>query len=258
MEDILNKLIQKPDEAPKLYDTSTFNFDCHKGVPCFNKCCGELEVFLSPLDILRIKNRLETTSSHFLNEYADIVIPETTLIPFVKLKLGEGGKCRFVSDEGCTIYEDRPLACRYYPLGFGALVNVRQKGEQFYFLIREEHCKGFEQGKEWKVSEWKADQGINEYEDANKDWVDIILHKKLKSGSVEPDEKSMNMFFMGSYDVDAFRDFVLGSRFLDVFELDEELLDLIKSNEVELLKFAHRWLKYALFKEPLIGVSLKE
>lgn len=258
MNEFIDKLVKNPHDSPKLYPDSTFKFRCHKDVPCFNKCCGELEIFLSPLDVLRIKNSMGTTSSHFLGEYTDIVIPETMFIPLVKLKLDESGKCRFVSDKGCSIYEDRPLACRYYPLGFGALLNSKAKGEEFYFMIKEDHCKGFEEDREWTVREWKEDQGIGEYEDANKDWVDIILHKKLKAGTLQPDEKTMHMFFMGSYDIDAFRDFVFGSRFLEVFELDEELLDLIKSNDVELLKFAHRWLKYTLFKEPLVGASLRK
>jgi Fe-S-cluster containining protein len=255
MQELLNKITKNQQNAPKLYTHSTFKFACRKGISCFNKCCGDLEIFLSPLDVVKLRNRLGITSGRFLSEYADIVIPDSTFLPFIKLKLDESGRCRFVSDEGCTVYEDRPLACRYYPLGFGAVLNRNDKGEEFCFLIRENHCEGFEEDREWSVQKWKEDQGIIRYDDANKDWVDLILHKKLRAGNLQPDEKSMKMFFMASYDIDAFRDFVFGSRFLEIYDIDEDILDLIKSEEIELVKFAHRWLKYVLFKETTVFMS---
>jgi Fe-S-cluster containining protein len=38
----------------------------------------------------------------------------------VKLSMGrdEGHRCPFVTDKGCSIYEDRPEACRLYPVGW--------------------------------------------------------------------------------------------------------------------------------------------
>lgn len=80
--------------------------------------------------------------------------------------------------------------------------------------------------------------------------MDIILDKKLLSPELEPNEKSLKMFFMASYDLDAFRDFMMESRFLQVFEVDDELLQMVKTDEAELMLFAHQWLQYALFKKP--------
>ena len=31
--------------------------------------------------------------------------------------MAASGECTFLGDEGCTVYEDRPAACRYYALG---------------------------------------------------------------------------------------------------------------------------------------------
>jgi hypothetical protein len=167
----------------------------------------------------------------------------------------EDGQCRFVSDDGCTIYADRPLACRYYPMGFGVMQSSKVEGGDFYFLLKEDHCKGFEEDRTWTVQEWREDQHIGEYDDVNKDWVDIIIKKKLNH-KVIPDEKSRNLFFMGSYDLDSFKSFVFESRFLDIFDLTDEEIVLIKDDEIELLKFAQRWLLYVLYKEPT--VYLKE
>ena len=40
--------------------------------------------------------------------------------------------------QGCTVYKDRPVSCRYYPLGLAAVkMKGHDKPEDFYFLVRE-------------------------------------------------------------------------------------------------------------------------
>ncbi len=254
MENILDKLGIELNEQTRLTSESKFSFNCHSGLSCFNTCCSNLDIVLTPYDILRMKNRLGLSSAEFISEYTEPVIQKESKLPFLKLKLGDEGKCRFVAAEGCTVYGDRPAACRYYPLGFGIYKN-EEAGDDFYFLIREDHCKGFEEEREWTVGEWRKNQGIDEYDDKNRVWMEVILNKKLYSPELEPDEKSLKMFFMASYDLDAFRDFVFESRFLDVFDIEEERLEMIKNDEAELMLFAHQWLLFALFKKPTMNLK---
>ncbi|KJU85354.1 protein belonging to Uncharacterized protein family UPF0153 [Candidatus Magnetobacterium bavaricum] len=228
---------------------SGFRFDCHSGLTCYNTCCSELDIVLSPYDIVRMKNRLGISSGEFLLRYTSTNIATETNLPFIKLGMDDAGKCRFVTEEGCSIYGDRPLVCRYYPLGYG-VAKKGTDGGHFYFLIKEDFCKGHLQDRDWVIRQWKKDLEIDQYEDMNKDWVDLILKKKLLSKDSVPDEKSLRMFFMGSYDVDSFRDFVFKSAFLNTFELEDEEIEIIRQDESELMKFAHRWLLFALFKSP--------
>ena len=52
-------------------------------------------------------------------------------------------------------------------------------------------------------------------------WMEIITHRgSLGAGEVIP--KKMQMFTMASYNLDQFRGFVLGSRFLTLFELPKK------------------------------------
>lgn len=257
MDNILNKLGLNLDEETKLTNDSTFSFDCHKGLSCYNTCCGDLDIFLTPYDVLRMKNRLGLSSAEFISEYTEPVIHHESKLPFLKLKLGEKGSCRFVTAEGCSLYEDRPLACRYYPIGFGIYKNEAAAGSDFYFLIKEEHCKGFEEEREWTVAEWRKTQEIDVYDDKNKVWMDIILNKKMYSPDLEPDEKSLKMFFMGSYELDSFKNFVFESRFLEIFDVDDDEQELLKKDEVELMQFAHKWLQYALFRMPTMKLRGK-
>ena len=57
---------------------------------------------------------------------------------------------------------------------------------------------------------------------------------------------------MGCYDLDRFRQFVFESSFLDRFELEDDLVEQIRSDDEALLRFAFRWLRFAIFAEPTL------
>ena len=46
------------EDYPRLGPDDTFQFACHPGVSCFNRCCGDVNIFLSPYDVLRLKTGL--------------------------------------------------------------------------------------------------------------------------------------------------------------------------------------------------------
>ncbi len=103
---------------PEMLDGSkTIRFRCHRGVACWNACCSNIDISLTPYDILRLKRRLGLTSTEFLERYTVPYEMEKDGIAGVKLRPVEGGTaCRFMRPEGCGVYEDRPTACRYYPV----------------------------------------------------------------------------------------------------------------------------------------------
>lgn len=55
--------------------------------------------------------------------------------------LKKEGKCLFLKDNICEIYNNRPLICNFYPFGLNKL------NSQFTFLLTEESCKGLGKGK---------------------------------------------------------------------------------------------------------------
>src|SRR5512146_117768 len=107
----------------KLTEKSRFKFRCHKGVSCFTACCNNINIVLPPYDLLRLRKRFNMTSEDFIREHCDIEILAKTLLPVIMLKMKNDGKrsCPFVTPEGCSVYEDRPSTCRYYPVGMAAL-----------------------------------------------------------------------------------------------------------------------------------------
>ena len=80
------------------------------------------------------------------------------------------------------------------------------------------------------------------------------MHRFFTEGKQITPEK-LEMFFMVCYNIDAFREFVFNSSFLDKFEVDEETKAAIKDDDVELLKFGFRWLRFALFAEEALVVK---
>ncbi len=249
MEDTFNPRGNSPVIPVKMDLDSKFSFRCHKDLKCFTACCGRIDIFLTPYDVLRMKNRLGLHSGAFLAMYAEIMDLKKTGLPMFMLKMTEEKKCPFVTPEGCTIYSDRPVACRYYPIGIGILKSTEVGGGDFFFPIREGYCDGHKEDREWTIREWRNDQEINHFDFVNKVWFDIMLSKKLFASQVVPDGKTKQLFLLASYDVDNFRSFVFESRFLDEYDVDDDTIELIKEDEEELLQFAHRWLKGVLFGE---------
>ena len=133
------------EQSPRLGPDDTFCFDCHPGISCFNHCCADVNIFLSPYDVLRMKRRLGMTSSQFLDTYTILPVHKDMKTPAVVLKMDAGTKrCPFLTDEGCGIYSDRPWPCRMYPLGLASQKDTPDgwRGDRFYFVLKEEGCKG--------------------------------------------------------------------------------------------------------------------
>lgn len=236
---------------------NTFTFQCHKDIKCFTHCCADLNLVLTPYDILRIKNRLGMSSSDFLSKHTDTTIDSHQRFPMVKLKMNRDEKktCPFVSSDGCVIYEDRPGACRIYPLARAAtkpdaLRDTREK----FFVVNEDHCLGFQENTKWTIEEWLKNEGMDEYNTMNDQWLEIITSQK-DLGSEKDFHQKIQMFFMASYNLDKFREFIFKSKFLELFEVESGLKDKLAADDVRLMKFAFEWLKFSLFGEKTIKVK---
>ena len=75
------------------------------------------------------------------------------------------------------------------------------------------------------------------------------MRKRSFPANIKITEQGKRMFFMASYNIDTFRQFIFESSFLKRYEIDPPTIAQIKSDEIALLKFGMRWLKWLLFKE---------
>jgi hypothetical protein len=128
--------------------------------------------------------------------------------------------------------------------------------ENAYFLIKEEHCLGHQEPRTLTIREYRQEQGVELYDDLNREWRQIILKRRSSGPAVgQPSLRSYQFFFLGSYNLDGFREFVLSDKFSDVYELEAETFESLKTDEVALMQFGFRLLKQVLFGEMTIPVK---
>ena len=233
------------------FSDNTLQFECHKDISCFTECCAKLRLLLTPYGILRMKNRLNLSSDEFLEQYTETVFERHSRFPMVKLNMEKDKehRCPFVTDKGCAIYEDRPEACRLYPVGrASALVDREQAPREKYFIVTEAHCRGFQEKKEWTLEEWLNHEGVKEYKAMNDRWLGIITSSKSMGPKAHLARKHQ-MFCMVSYNLDKFRQFLFGSKFFDHFQVSKALKSRMETDDTALMDFGFDWLKFSLFGE---------
>ncbi len=133
-------------------------------------------------------------------------------LPVAKLSMvdAEGGQNPSVfmdADSGCTVYEDRPVFCRYYPLGLATVKMMSDtEANDFYFLVKEAHCKGHDEPDEQTVADFRRGQGVEEYDARNRGWMNILMKTvswQILGGPYgqEMDPRTKKMFFMATRDL---------------------------------------------------------
>lgn len=249
---------QSPIQPNQLTEESEFQFRCHPRIACFNECCRNIDIQLSPYDIVRLKRRFGITSSEFVARYSHPFEMDFHGMPGLKMNTKpESAECVFLTEEGCSVYEDRPVACRYYALGnMGVRKKDSPKVEDISFVVKEPHCLGHNEPKKQTVAEYRHEQGCDLYDSMNHEWRDIVIKKRSSGPTVgKPSERSMQLFDMCSYDMDSFREFLQTPGFQEVFDLEPEYQKKLLEDEGELLQFAFRFLKQVLFGEKSIAMK---
>lgn len=250
--------------VPALLDLDdTIQFNCYQGISCFNACCKQADITLAPYDIIRLKQRLGMSSTEFLKKHTVPFEMDASGMPGVKLRTtDEEPVCLLMTDQGCSVYADRPSACRYYPVGLMAMrPSDAPSEEHHYCLVEEPHCKGHQEARKLTVAEYRQEQGVEEYDELNREWYQIILKKRSAGPSVgKPSPTSFQFFFLCSYDVDRLREFTATQSFRNTYALSEEDYAGF-DDDVSLLQFGYRLMKQVLFGEesiPLREGALEE
>jgi hypothetical protein len=234
---------------PALNLEDNFQFACHRGLECYTSCCRDVNIFLTPNDVRRLKNAIGITSSEFLEKYTDLVTIKNRLLPLIQLKMDteNENKCFFVRSHGCVYYEHRPWACRMFPLDEFAAGG-------FALATSGERCHGLVKGDQWKVREWLMNQGATQSKEADGNWESLAANPLLTEVDAE-NPQIQQMIIMALYDLDRFRQFVLKSSFLERFDLEPEQLDAIKSEEIALLDLGYSWVRFGLLGQKTLKLK---
>ncbi len=248
--------MHEPDQEQKALETERmalgtepFSFRCHPGIDCYLVCCHKVELILQPYDIVRLKNRLRLSASEFLFRHTRLGEGNHPYFPAIMLNMVDEPSfpCPFLGPGGCSVYRDRPSACRTYPLERG-VERVPGKGiRSRYYLVRHPYCHGHQETKQYTVREWERDQQLAEYNLFNDRWAEVdalfATNPWQGEGAAGPRQR---LAFMACYDIDTFRTYCDQHRLLRRYRIDRHRRRRIERDDGELLKFGFDWLLHTL------------
>ncbi len=244
---------QKP--MTVLQPEDTLGFECRPELECFTRCCRDITIFLTPYDIMRMKNALGISSGDFLAGYTLTMIGDTGLpVIVLKMRNDDENRCPFVTPGGCTIYPDRPWACRIYPLQPETTPLTEKAGKAYYSIMDVPFCLGLKSDRTQSLSAYIESQGIPVYLKMEALFKAITTDQRLTKEKIT-NKKIQEMVYMAGYDLDRFRSFVLESSFLDRFEVAPEMVEAIKTDDIALYRFAVQWLEYGLLAQHVLAVK---
>lgn len=226
-----------------------FTFSCHSEVACYMSCCRNVDMFLFPYDVIRLKNRLDIHSEHFIRKYTRLSQGTNPFFPAVMLKLEETtNACPFLSENGCSVYSDRPSSCRTYPLERAVDRSPSADNQrEFYFLTAHSYCLGHDEQKSFTAREWVRNQRLYDFNLMNDLWaeVDTVFATNPWKGEGAGGQKQQ-LAFMVCYNIDGFRDFLMEKKLVTQYRVDRDWKRRIQKEDTELLKFGFEWLKLML------------
>lgn len=98
---------------------------------------------------------------------------------------------------------------------------------------------------------------MSKYDLMNEAYKKITLHDYFQNGN-KIESGMTKLVYNTCYDLDAFKRFIFSSRFFDIYEVDVQTIEAIRTDDEELLKFAYRWVEFSLFSGGDLRVRDKE
>jgi len=106
-------------------------------------CCGDAKNRARSILLLRIE--AERISQKTLKSVEDFAEKIDGFEPYVyRMKKAKDGKCVFLRDNLCSVYEIRPLICMFYPFEF------KEVGSNRYIFTYTDECPAIGKGPKLK------------------------------------------------------------------------------------------------------------
>lgn len=230
--------VQSQKEENELRATSSFQFACHDNLPCFTQCCRDVNIYLTPYDVLRLRRALRMGSSEFLAKYTRYFLAKVTHIPVVQLAMDPDTLyCKLVREDGCSVYNDRPWACRMYPLDLTA-----EEGK-YRFIVGKDRCMGLSEPNVRTVQEYFDAQGVGPYVEMER-LFQSVMPADFKPG--QEFEVGLGRVLFLAYDLDRFTELIRDRHFQTFYEVDDAMLQRVREDDEELLKLAFLYIRSQL------------
>jgi len=241
---------QAPDPDRCLRPGDPFRFACSQALDCFNTCCRNKDLILTPYDVLRLKTALSLHSDRFLEQHVLFRPDPDSGFPVLSLRMRDEPerRCPFVGPQGCTVYDDRPTACRLYPLGRATSRTAAGTGEpeEIFFLLDTPACLGLDAERSVSLETWLEGQGLGPYRRFNNRMLKVLFHgKRARGGKLSREQ--VQKVIVACYNPDVFRDFLFRSGFLKQARVPAARRRRIRGDDEALLAFGFEFLEKVLY-----------
>jgi len=238
---------QLPQNVHRIEPDSPFTFDCSPDSRCFTRCCRQLELALGPYDVLRLCRATGLGSAELLDRYVIIEKLESDVFPRLYLTMVDDGQasCVFVTPSGCSVYRDRPGACRTYPMG-RAVIREGETLSDFFVLLKETHCLGFSCKRSHTPRSYTDDQHLTPYNRFNDALAALIQHEQIRDGRVFTTEQ-LDLFILALYNLDSFKAQLISGTLSPIH--GDDVQDLSTWDRERLLLYGIDWLQKSLFND---------
>jgi Fe-S-cluster containining protein len=132
---------------------------------CSSTCCkATAPIVLNPYEIARICKATGTPYEDFLD-----VLDTDRAKGFPLVMLPRDPVCHFWTETGCRVYQDRPLACRLFPLG-----RVFENGTSHIVLPAANHCTGLVPAPSKTVATYLQEQDTALFIEMADRWIEFV------------------------------------------------------------------------------------
>lgn len=218
-----------------LTGTSPFRFACNDNLLCFTQCCRDVNIYLTPYDVLRLRRALKMNSSELLEKHTRHFLAKGVNIPVVQLAMDPDTLyCKLVKPNGCSVYQDRPWACRMYPL------DLADRSGEYCFVTGSERCLGLMEPKQWTVDEWLQNQGVKHYVDMENIFQAIVPPGYAPGLRMGP---GLGKLLFLAYDLDRFARLLDDKSIRTFYEVDEEAVERARRDDEQMLLLAFQYIR---------------
>ncbi len=132
-----------------------FKFGCEKR----GDCCRdrhEHPIMLSVYDVFKLRRQLKVSGQEFAEKYGKAILGARSELPLMILrnewldKKSGQSRCVNLQDNQCSVYKNRPLVCRLYPVGRALDPEINS----YFMLTKTDGCCPTGCGKEHTIEEW--------------------------------------------------------------------------------------------------------
>lgn len=189
----LNNYLNTKCSTKTLDKDSSFHFTCSN--KCWGTCCIKENVGLLQLSVYDVYKLLNKRGDLQTINLIQIKIDENTNLPKAYIKWKENGFCPNLEETGsCKIYNDRPFACRIFPLSAEFKIDDSDNTISVDYKLRENLCFGFHKEAEPMVQtlkkflntdDFSSHERFEKLEILKRDgWVKNYNTKELTDGQI--------------------------------------------------------------------------